>query len=250
MPWATPVIVCLGAVTIIVLGRWIAAATSSARNPVIALNLRYQPLALAVAVIAVIAVDVLVPDHEDFLAVGDWSAPASAMGWLGVADGDPWTSVGITFLIVMTVVTGAAVWLQIGRGSSVTVAGLVRALPIAVAFSAVNAVTEELLFRLTLAQGLSLVLGASAIAGLAALLFGGPHWFGHPGRLIGVILAGFMGWFLTLSVLQTGGLGWALVIHGAQDVVILTTMVAVAGGRSAPQRQPWTSSRAVGGKSG
>jgi membrane protease YdiL (CAAX protease family) len=58
------------------------------------------------------------------------------------------------------------------------------------------------------------------------VLFGLPHWWGSPGGLAGVVLAGFMGAFLAIAVVQTGGLGWAVVIHYAQDVVIITVLVA------------------------
>lgn len=136
-------------------------------------------------------------------------------------------SVGLTFLVVMTVVTSVVVWLQVGRGR-VSLPGLLRALPWAVAFSVVNALTEELLFRVTLAEALGPVLAAGWVAAISAVLFGIPHWFGNPGRVPGVLLAGFMGWFLTLSILQTGGIGWAWLIHGVQDVVILTMLISAA----------------------
>ena len=45
-----------------------------------------------------------------------------------------------------------------------------------------------------------------------------------------------MGWFLMLSVLQTGGLGWAWTIHVVQDIVIITLLMARA--RVAAQRRP------------
>jgi membrane protease YdiL (CAAX protease family) len=57
---------------------------------------------------------------------------------------------------------------------------------------------------------------------ISGALFGVPHWFGRPSGIIGVILAAFLGWFLMLSVIQTGGLGWAIVIHFVQDIVIMT----------------------------
>ena len=109
----------------------------------IALNLRYQPAAFVVAIVAVLLVRVLVPDHADYLRVGDWSAPATGLGILGVADGDSWTSVGLTFLVIMTVVTTVVVWLQVARGR-LSGRALVKALPWALGFSAINALTEEL----------------------------------------------------------------------------------------------------------
>ncbi len=76
MPWAPPVVVAMGAVVLIVLVR------------------------------------LLVPDHGDYLAIGDWSAPVCGLGWLGVGAGETWASVGPTFLVIITVVTGIAMWLH------------------------------------------------------------------------------------------------------------------------------------------
>ncbi len=226
------VVVLAGAVTLILVGRGLSARVASAPNPVVALNVRYQPIALGIAVVAVLVVRALAPDHADFLALGDWSAPAQGLGWLGVADGDSWVTVGWTFLAITTVVTAVVVWLQVGRPASIRWRGLVAALPLAAVFSVANAVAEELLFRLTVTEALAPVATAGAIAALSAALFGFPHWFGNPGRTPGVLMAGFVGALLALSVLQTGGLGWALAIHFSLDVVILTIVLAAGAPRA------------------
>ena len=41
-----------------------------------------------------------------------------------------------------------------------------------------------------------------------------------------MLLAAFMGWLLAFAVVQTQGMGWAIVIHLAQDVVIITLLIA------------------------
>ncbi len=226
MPWLAPLVVLGGAGALLWLGGRFRDVGAGGRNPYAARAWRYQPAAFAVAIIAVLLVRLTVPDHADYLQVGDWSAPASGLGWLGVADGDSWSTVGLTFLVVMTVVTAVVVWFQAGRGAGLTASALARALPLAVVFSAANALTEELLFRVTLAEALGPVTSAAVVAMVGAAVFGIPHWFGSPGRVPGVVLAGFMGWFLTLSVLQTGGIGWAWTIHVVQDIVIITVLMA------------------------
>jgi membrane protease YdiL (CAAX protease family) len=236
MWWVAPVVVVVGAMGLLTLGRRLEPAHGAA-NRIVSLQVRYQPLAFALAVVAVIVVRVLVPDHADYLRAGDWSAPATGLGWLGVADGDSWTSVGLTFLAIMTVVTAMVLWLQVGRRGGARWSGLLRALPWAVAFSVVNALSEELLFRVTLAEALGPVLAAGTVALVSAVLFGVPHWFGSPGHLPGVLLAGFMGGFLQMSILQTGGIGWAWTIHAVQDVVIFTVLIATAA-VTAAERQP------------
>lgn len=226
MPWLAPFIVVGGAAALLWLGRRFRGAGAGTQDPYAARAWRYQPAALAVAVVAVLLVRIAAPDHADYLQVGDWSAPASGLGWLGVADGDAWTSVGLTFLVVMTVVTAVVIWFQVGRGAGLTPSVVARALPLALVFSAVNALSEELLFRVTLAEALGPVASATTVALVSAAVFGAPHWFGSPGRVPGVLLAGFMGWFLSLSVLQTGGIGWAWTIHVVQDIVIITLLMA------------------------
>lgn len=219
-------IVLAGALVLLWAGRTVGRNTSWLGSAWVGRNLRYQPIALATAVLAVLATRSLVPGHADFLAVGDWGAPASGLAWLGVAPGDPWTTVGWTFLVIMTLVTGVVVWLQVARGAGISLSGLVRALPLALAFSVVNAVGEELLFRLTVAEALAPVVATGVVAGVSATLFGIPHWFGTPGRVPGMLLAAFMGWLLAFAVVQTQGMGWAIAIHVVQDVVIITLLIA------------------------
>ena len=220
-------IVAVGAGALLWIGRCFRHTVAWNANPYIARNLRYQPLALIIAIAAVMATEVLVPEHANYFAVGDWSAPATGLGWLGVADGDSWMTVGLTFLVIMTIVTTVVVWLQVGRGTGLRPNDLVRALPWALAFSVTNALAEELLFRLTVTEALAPFVPLTVVAAVSAVMFGVPHWLGTPGRIFGVLLAGFMGWFLAIAVVQTAGLGWALVIHGAQDIVIITLLVAV-----------------------
>jgi membrane protease YdiL (CAAX protease family) len=226
MEFIVVLIVALGAAAMLWVGRCFQHVVGWSSNPYVARNLRYQPLALLIGFVAVIATQLLVPGHADFLDIGNWSAPAAGLGWLGVADGDSWLSVGLTFLVIMTVVTALVVWFQMGRGRGLTFASLARALPWAIVFSVTNAVAEELLFRLTVTEALAPVVPVTVVAACSAVLFGAPHWWGTPGRVPGVLLAGFMGWFLAVSVVQTAGLGWALVIHGAQDIVIICVLVA------------------------
>jgi len=55
---------------------------------------------------------------------------------------------------------------------------------------------------------------------LMAAYFGIGHFYGIPYGVIGVLMAGFLGWFLGKSMLETRGLGWAWFIHFWQDVLI------------------------------
>ena len=57
------------------------------------------------------------------------------------------------------------------------------------------------------------------------MLFGGGHYFGTPGGVTGVLLAGFLGWLLSKSIAETHGFGWAWLIHFVQDVVIFVAIL-------------------------
>jgi len=244
MAWAIAILaVGAGAGGLLALGRWAKASTATAARPYLAMQLRYQPASVLAALALVGAawwiLELATPSGPaHFLRWGDLSAPVAGMGWLGVADGDSWATVGTTFLVIMTIVTAAVMWASVGRRHRLALGAALACLPIAVALSAVNALTEELIFRIVLAQALAPVANATAIAAASALLFGIPHYLGTPGRLAGVLMAGFMGWFLMLSVLQTGGLAWAWTIHFVLDIVIITVLLAVERPNAVPRPSP------------
>jgi membrane protease YdiL (CAAX protease family) len=166
------------------------------------------------------------------LRVGDMGAMASHVAWMGFSDADGWDVVGPPLAICPLVVTTVVVWLQVVRGASPDGSDSVRRLAMAVAwslpFAAMNARTEELIFRAVPVQVLVGHADALAIAVACGVLFGIPHWFGTPGKAPGVLMAGFLGWVMAQSVLDTGGLGWAWVIHEAQDVPIIAMQLVVA----------------------
>ena len=160
------------------------------------------------------------------LGLGDLNAHVRGFEYLGATGSDRWLSFGTTFLVVMSVVTSIVVWLQSGRGKGIQPKTLLTALPVAAFFSVFNALTEELIFRVSLAQALISILSPWHIASISALIFGVIHYFGMPGKVPGMLMAGFMGWLLTFAVIQTGGIFGAWAIHFVQDIVILTIVFA------------------------
>jgi len=95
-----------------------------------------------------------------------------------------------------------------------------RLLPLVLLFAAINAWSEEVISRFVIVAGLYGKLSPSVICWISAVIFGGPHFFGTPSGIFGVMMAGLMGWILAKSMLETKALGWALFIHFLQDVVI------------------------------
>jgi hypothetical protein len=63
------------------------------------------------------------------------------------------------------------------------------------------------------------------IAIVSGALFGSAHYLGTPGGPSGCLLAGFLGWLLAKSVLETQGIGWAWFIHFVLDVIIFVAIL-------------------------
>jgi len=62
--------------------------------------------------------------------------------------------------------------------------------------------------------------------------FGDKHFIGIVtnnvlNEILGVIVAGFLGWLLTKSILETKGLFWAWLIHFLQDVIIFSALLTI-----------------------
>ncbi len=53
-----------------------------------------------------------------------------------------------------------------------------------------------------------------------AAFFGFAHYYGMPNGIVGVLMAGVLGWLLGKSMLETRGLFWAWFIHFCQDILI------------------------------
>jgi membrane protease YdiL (CAAX protease family) len=238
--WMIVPVIALAGWSLVLLGRWAAASAEAdpGRNRVVAMQLRYQPASVAVAVLTLGAVWIVrllagePVDPRQYLEMGDLSQPATGLGILA-NPGDDWAQVGMSFALIATAITAGVVWAQARPRPSLR--ALLPALPLAVGISVVNAGVEEVVFRVALGQGLSGLAAGGTIAILSGLLFGVPHWFGNPGRLPGVLMAGFLGWLMATSMIQTGGIGWAWGIHFLQDVVILIILIAGAEALRSPR---------------
>jgi membrane protease YdiL (CAAX protease family) len=95
-----------------------------------------------------------------------------------------------------------------------------RLLPLVLLLAASNAWTEEIFTRFVIVAGLSGKLSPTAVCWTSALVFGLPHFFGTPSGVVGMAMAGLMGWMLAKSMIETRSMAWALTIHFLQDVVI------------------------------
>lgn len=198
-------------------------------DPAIDARVRYQLLALALAGIVVVVNVASGPSGRRFSRLGQLDAPVAPAPAIGLRPkpGETWRHVGRNFAVVLPVVTAVAVGVQVVAGHPLTVGAVGAALPWAVGLSVSNAIVEESICRFGVVVALIDRFGPRVAVGASAALFGGVHWFGTPGHVLGVVLAGFLGWLLAKSLVETGGMGWALLLHALVDVPIFTAQLAV-----------------------
>ena len=97
---------------------------------------------------------------------------------------------------------------------------LIRTLPGALAFGAVNAAQEESRFRAVLLANALPSVGAGQALALSSVFFGLGHFFGHPSGVRGAILATLAGAVLGETMLGTGSVLPSWLVHVLLDVII------------------------------
>jgi uncharacterized protein len=185
---------------------------------------RYQVYAIAVAFGTALVLRTMHPTSVHYLRAGDLERTATHEAWLGINGRSSWLVNGAQLLVVVSVIT--ATFMYSWRTSmGETLHFRSEVLHLVLLFSCTNALAEELIFRYALVSGLQSLLPARTIMVLSAVFFGLPHFFGHPSGLIGVAMAGVLGYVLCKATLETKGLlvGWA--IHFVQDVLIFQTLL-------------------------
>lgn len=188
----------------------------------------YQIITLGLfALVVVLAITLGGKGVLSYLNPTRFSGPVTPVPWIGLRprEGEGWGRVGSSFLVVITLVTAIVVYVPVIRSGSF-VFSITGVLVPALMFAFTNSLVEEGIYRFAvtsvfLENGFS----ATSAAFTSGLLFGGVHYFGTPGGVAGVFLAGFLGWFLSKSIAETHGFGWAWLIHFAQDVVIFVALI-------------------------
>ena len=136
---------------------------------------------------------------------------------------------GMNFAAVISVVTSMVIYFQIlnNKTDTISILQIIKILPYSILFALSNSFVEEVITRLGLVVTLKGKVKDSTICYLSAVIFGIAHYGGNPGGIVGVLVTGFLGWFLTKSILETKGLFWAWFIHFLQDVIIFTALMAI-----------------------
>ncbi len=165
--------------------------------------------------------------RDFFLVKGDPKAPAEPSRLIGLKKPEPWTRVGLVFAAIFTF--GAATFVALSaRPSLEDLSGVIPLLPAVTAIAAMNGFNEEFTLRAAPLSELVPALGKDQALMLTTYFFGIGHFYGVPPGLIGVALAGFLGWFLGKSIIETRGFAWAWLIHFIQDVLVFSLLAVNA----------------------
>lgn len=134
---------------------------------------------------------------------------------------ESWLQLGGRFALIISGVTFVVIYLQLIKGNKIQKKNL-RIFIWVLVFSLMNAFTEEMVPRFSVVALLDGLIPLSYVYLISALIFGSVHYFGMPGKIPGVLMAGFLGWLLAKSIGETQGFFWAWLIHFLQDVIIFT----------------------------
>ncbi len=188
-------------------------------------QIKFQSLQLILAAVVLGLAYLLNPQNfQTFFQSGNINANISKIPWLGVTGQETWLEIALTLGFFITVATGIFMFLQVkkaGVGYRFLLFSLLWSIP----FSVANAFSEEAIFRMGIVSPLFGVISTSIILLISGVIFGAPHYFGQPSGVVGALMAGFLGWLLAMSLVETQGLLIAWAIHFAQDVVIITSMI-------------------------
>ena len=171
--------------------------------------------------------------RETFLTYfkkGDLAAEIIPEPYVGISpkEEENWVHIGKNFAVIISLVTTLVMYFQIFKTSDLTAITILSTLPFGILFALSNSFVEEIITRLGVIVVFKDILPDRGIALLSGSIFGSIHYFGTPGGVTGVFVAGFLGWFLCKSILETKGIFWAWLIHFLQDVIIFSALLTIA----------------------
>lgn len=184
-------------------------------------ELAYQIETLAVSFIALLISYLFAPQNcKNFFGKGNLDAPVQPAQYFGInpQEDENWLHIGRNFTVIISLVTAIVIIFQVVNTSQVEFD--ITMVILVLIFALSNSFVEEIIFRFTLVVVLFEEVPPDYIYFLSGLIFGVGHYFGVPGGIPGVLMAGFIGWFLAKSILETKGIFWAWLIHFIQDLII------------------------------
>ncbi len=187
-------------------------------------QVNYQIILLIIAGLSLLTTYLI--NKENFLtyfSFGQISAPGDELKLFGIKQGDSWLKTGLSLCVVITGITAIFMYFQLKKTDvdwTVLQGGIFWILLL----SLTNSFGEEMIYRVGLVSPLKGLLTPTMIFLISAIIFGLAHINGMPSGIIGISLAGILGFVLAKSVLETQGFFWAWVIHFLQDVVIIGSL--------------------------
>lgn len=176
---------------------------------------------LAIAAVIILFLFIIKKDrHKFFLCKGDINATALPAKFV-VDKPTPWKKVGTTMSVYICGITLIFLLLS-GIPSINEIANVIPLLPYVIIFAVINSFSENIIYRISFLATLKDFLGNKQALYLTTFVFAMGHYYGAPYGVSGVLMAGFLGWFLSKSILETKGMFWSWTIHFLQDFLIMT----------------------------
>ena len=201
-------------------------------NAYIDYQIKYQSLLLITAFVVLVLTYFL--NKENFtslFSIGNINAPTEELSLFGIKKGDKWLETGLSLSLIITLVTAVFMYFQL-KQYAVNWQLLLQGMGWIVLFSLTNSFGEEAIYRIGIVSPLKDVITPTTVFLISAVLFGIPHFGGMPSGVIGVVMAGVLGFVLAKSVFETQGIFWAWLIHFLQDVVIIGSIYLMKTGNN------------------
>jgi len=224
------VLIPIGLTVVFTLGLFLAGSLSGklgitiSSNSYLNFQANYQLLLLLVAVMSLLATYLLnKPNFMEYFSFGQIAASGNELKIFGIKQGDSWLKTGLSLSVVITSVTALFMFFQLKNNNvdwSILQSGIIWIL----LFSLTNSFGEEMIYRIGLVAPLKGILAPATIFLVSAIIFGLAHIKGMPSGIIGMSLAGILGYVLAKSVFETHGFFWAWTIHFLQDMVIMGSL--------------------------
>jgi len=197
------------------------------KNSYINFQINYQLLLLGIAFISMISSYILNPESfKSILSIGNLSAIGEELKIFGIKKGDSWLKTGVSLSIFISLATGIFMYFQL-KGQTIDYSLLKTSFLWIVLFSLTNSFAEEMIFRVGINAPLTNLLSPNKIFLISAVIFGVAHFQGMPSGILGIILAGLLGYILSKSIQETNGIFWAWFIHFLQDVIIIGSIYLI-----------------------
>jgi membrane protease YdiL (CAAX protease family) len=197
------------------------------QNSYMNFQINYQLILFGLAIVSLISSYILNPEGvKSILSFGNISAVGEELKIFGIKKGDSWLKTGVSLSIVISLATGIFMYFQL-KGQEVDYSLLKTGILWIFLFSLTNSFSEEVIYRVGINGSLHNLLSPNTIFLISAIIFGLAHFQGMPNGIIGVILAGILGYILSKSIHETNGIFWAWFIHFLQDVIIIGSLFLI-----------------------